>query len=58
MGTKCFEGKDGKMSEVSSSECEIKANLVLLAMGFVSPVQQVLNALAWEKILAVMQRPL
>ena len=64
VGTKRFEGKngkvekligvrlewkDGKMSEVPNSEFEIKADLVLLAMGFVSPVQQVLNAFGVEK---------
>ena len=31
--------KDGKMTEVSNSETEIKADLVLLAMGFLGPVQ-------------------
>jgi glutamate synthase (NADPH/NADH) small chain len=64
VGTKRFEGKngkvekligvrlewkDGKMAEVPNSEFEIKADLVLLAMGFVSPVQQVLNAFGVEK---------
>ena len=38
------EWKDGKMQEVPDSEFEMKADLVLLAMGFVSPVQQVLDA--------------
>jgi len=38
------EWRDGKMVEISDSEFEIKADLVLLAMGFVSPVQQVLSA--------------
>ncbi len=38
------EWRDGKMQEVPDSEFEIKADLVLLAMGFVSPVQQILNA--------------
>jgi glutamate synthase (NADPH/NADH) small chain len=38
------EWKDGKMSEVPNSEFEMKADLVFLAMGFVSPVQQVLQA--------------
>jgi glutamate synthase (NADPH/NADH) small chain len=38
------EWKDGKMQEMPDSEFEIKADLVLLAMGFVSPVQQVLDA--------------
>ncbi len=31
--------KDGKMSEVPGSEFEMKADLVLLAMGFLGPVQ-------------------
>ena len=44
-----LEWKDGKMSEVPNSEFEIKADLVLLAMGFVSPVQQVLNAFGVDK---------
>src|SRR5450830_734375 len=43
------EWKDGKMSEVPNSEFEMKADLVLLAMGFVSPVQQVLDAFGVEK---------
>lgn len=43
------EFKDGKMVEVPDSEFEIKADLVLLAMGFVSPVQQVLDAFGVEK---------
>lgn len=34
------EWKDGRMSEVPGSEFEIKADLVLLAMGFVAPVRQ------------------
>ncbi len=33
-----------KMEEVAGSEFEIKADLVLLAMGFVSPLKQVLDA--------------
>jgi len=36
--------KDGKMSEVPGSEFTLPADLVLLAMGFVSPVQSVLDA--------------
>jgi glutamate synthase (NADPH/NADH) small chain len=44
-----LEWKDGKMSEVPNSEFELKADLVLLAMGFVSPVQQVLDAFGVEK---------
>jgi len=43
------EWKDGKMSEVAGSEFELKADLVLLAMGFVSPVQKVLDAFGVEK---------
>ncbi len=34
------EWKDGKMQEVPNSEFEMKADLVLLAMGFLGPVQQ------------------
>jgi len=41
--------KDGKMQEMPNSEFEMKADLVLLAMGFVSPVAQVLDAFAVEK---------
>ena len=43
------EWKDGKMIEVSGSEFTIPADLVLLAMGFVSPVQAVLEAFGVEK---------
>jgi glutamate synthase (NADPH/NADH) small chain len=43
------EWKDGKMAEVPNSEFEMKADLVLLAMGFVSPVQQVLDAFGVER---------
>jgi len=39
-----LEWKDGKMSEVPGSEFEIKADLVFLAMGFISPVGGVLDA--------------
>ena len=64
VGTKRFEGKngkvekligvrlewkDGKMTEVPNSEFEIKADLVFLAMGFVSPTAQVLEAFGVEK---------
>ena len=38
------EWKDGRMQEVPDSEFEMKADLVLLAMGFVSPVAQVIQA--------------
>ena len=37
------------MQEVAGSEFEMKADLVLLAMGFVSPVQSMLNAIGVEK---------
>ncbi len=43
------EWKDGKMTEIEGSEFEMKADLVLLAMGFVSPVQKVLDAFGVEK---------
>lgn len=39
----------GKMQEVPNSEFTIKADLVLLAMGFVSPIQKLLDAFAVEK---------
>ena len=44
-----LDWKDGKMQEVPGSEFEMKADLVFLAMGFVSPVQQVLDAFGVEK---------
>lgn len=43
------EFKDGKMEEVPNSEFEVKADLVLLAMGFISPVSSVLDAFGVEK---------
>ncbi|MFA6040352.1 MAG: glutamate synthase subunit beta [Methylophilus sp.] len=43
------EWKDGKMCEVPGSEFTMKADLVLLAMGFVSPIQKVLDAFGIEK---------
>ena len=43
------ERKDGKMQEVPGSEYEIKADLVLLAMGFVGPVQTILDAFGVAK---------
>jgi glutamate synthase (NADPH/NADH) small chain len=43
------EWKDGKMNEVPGSEFTMKADLVLLAMGFVSPLQKVLDAFGVEK---------
>jgi len=44
-----LEWKDGKMSEIAGSEKTIPADLVLLAMGFVSPVQGVLEAFGVDK---------
>jgi len=41
--------KDGKSSEVPGSEFELPADLVLLAMGFVSPVQSLLDELGVAK---------
>ena len=43
------EWKDGKMSEVLGSEQVLPADLVLLAMGFVSPVATVLEAFGVDK---------
>lgn len=43
------EWKDGKMNEVPDTEFTIPADLVFLAMGFVSPVQKVLDAFGVEK---------
>ena len=43
------EWKDGKMVEVAGSEEIIKADLVLLAMGFVNPVATVLEGFGVEK---------
>jgi glutamate synthase (NADPH/NADH) small chain len=69
VGTKSFEGKNGKveklvaarvewfkdkatgqmkMREVEGSQFELPADLVLLAMGFVSPVKQVLDSFGVE----------
>ena len=43
------EWKNGQMSEVAGSEFELKADLVLLAMGFIAPVKQgLLEQLAVE----------
>ena len=44
-----LEWKDGKMNEVPGSEFMLPADLVLLAMGFVSPVQSVLEAFGVAK---------
>jgi glutamate synthase (NADPH) small chain len=43
------EWKDGKMVEVPGTEQVLKADLVLLAMGFVSPVATVLDGFGVEK---------
>jgi glutamate synthase (NADPH) small chain len=43
------EWKDGKMSEVPGSEQVLKADMVLLAMGFVSPVATILEGFGVEK---------
>jgi len=44
-----LDWKDGKMTEVPGSEFTLPADLVLLAMGFVSPVQTMLDAFGVEK---------
>ncbi len=43
------EWKDGKMVEVAGSEHILKADLVLLAMGFVNPVATMLEAFGVDK---------
>lgn len=40
---------NGKMQEVKGSEFEVKADLVLLAMGFVHPIQSMLDAFGVRK---------
>jgi glutamate synthase (NADPH/NADH) small chain len=44
-----LEWQGGKMTEVAGTEKEWKADLVLLAMGFVNPVASVLDAFAIDK---------
>ncbi|WP_159910818.1 glutamate synthase subunit beta [Pantoea sp. 18069] len=44
-----LEWKDGKMAEVPGSEQVLKADLVFLAMGFVSPVASILESFGVEK---------
>jgi glutamate synthase (NADPH/NADH) small chain len=44
-----LQWREGRMSEVPDSEFEIEADLVLLAMGFVSPTQAVLDAFGVDK---------
>ena len=41
--------KDGKSSRIAGSEFDLPADLVLLAMGFVSPVQSLLEEFGVEK---------
>ena len=43
------EWQGGKMSEIPGTEFEIPADLVLLAMGFVSPLQSMLDAFGVQK---------
>ena len=43
------EWKDGRMSEVAGSEEHVPADLVLLAMGFTSPVQTLLEGFRIER---------
>jgi glutamate synthase (NADPH/NADH) small chain len=43
------EMKDGKLVEIAGTEKEYKADLVLLAMGFVNPVPTVLDAFQIDK---------
>ena len=43
------EMKDGKFVEIAGTEKEYQADLVLLAMGFVSPVATVLDAFGVDK---------
>jgi glutamate synthase (NADPH/NADH) small chain len=44
-----LEWKDGKPVEIAGSEFEMPADLVLLAMGFVSPAASVLTALGIDR---------
>ncbi|MDC0475325.1 glutamate synthase subunit beta [Methylophilaceae bacterium] len=41
--------EDGKMKEIPGSEFKLKADLVLLAMGFISPQQKILDLFNIEK---------
>ncbi len=43
------EWVNGKMVEIAGSEFELKADLVFLAMGFVSPMQKMLDAFGLAK---------
>ena len=44
-----LEWKDGKPSEIAGSETVIPADLVLFAMGFVSPLQSLLEEFGVQK---------
>ncbi|HEX8779530.1 MAG TPA: glutamate synthase subunit beta [Rhodanobacter sp.] len=44
-----LEWKDGRMNELVGSEFEVRAELVLLAMGFVAPRARVLDAFGVDK---------
>src|SRR5690606_1211774 len=44
-----LDWKDGKMAEVPGSEFELKADLVLFAMGFTHPVASLLEAFGVDK---------
>ena len=44
-----LEWKDGKPQEVPGSQFEMPADLVLLAMGFVSPLQSMLEEFGVQK---------
>jgi glutamate synthase (NADPH/NADH) small chain len=44
-----LQWRDGRMKEVPGTEFTLPADLVLLAMGFVSPVQSILEAFGVEK---------
>ncbi len=44
-----LDWKDGRMSEVPGSEFDLKADLVLFAMGFTNPVGSVLEAFGVDK---------
>lgn len=43
------EWQNGKMLEIAGSEFELKADLILLAMGFVSPAQKLLESFGVER---------
>ncbi|HET6718483.1 MAG TPA: FAD-dependent oxidoreductase, partial [Rhodocyclaceae bacterium] len=43
------EWKDGRMTEIPGSEFELKADLVLLAMGFTNPLASMLDAFGVDK---------